>query len=613
MRKPTILTPQASEKATPQEVAFAVSENAPALPSQEGCDASESPEKDQNKLDYEALAKTFFEDVCESFPDVPKGIRNDTIFTVCTRYLRYCCDHNEAFMKKVIYPKFSYGLSEREINSIIHSANSRERGLTPLLVKQAVKAQQAMKEERAVSLFEGECQESPYPSMEQCMTFDRILPRLPKWLNTLLKPVPEGYRFCILMAAAPAMMTLATRVRCKLDNKSVSRLNGWTHLDGAPASNKHLMVEPIRALLNPIRENDVLEQQKEDHYLRMLQNCVNKEDQPEKPKVAVRLLPPNTTRVEHIERMRDCEGAHTYTIAEELSSLSLTSRSQYSNREDFMRLMFDNGEAGNRSKSSMSSNCTVPVAWNLTTSSTRDQTLSCWRTPTDGSASRVMFVLMPDNSFAEWPKYREYTEEDRKVIDRAARILMEMHGLILTPRLSTTLKKWFNDNLELCKKDGNATRSQFLKRSIDISFRIAIVLHLAWIAQEIMDEEDCKGVKINVEDTDLNTYRERTSTQNLARFVALYCLDIQYHLWAKKIKALLSRAYQELSEVTTMVNNRLDVCPTQFTLCDLKALFPDMSHDAVKKMLERWKSKGRVSVKTVLNDHTKIYEKKATA
>ena len=30
-------------------------------------------------------------------------------------------------------------------------------------------------------------------------------------------------------------------------------------------------------------------------------------------------------------------------------------------------------------------------------------------------------------------------------------------------------------------------------------------------------------------------------------------------------------------------------------------------------MLERWKSKGRVSVKTVLNDHTKIYEKKATA
>lgn len=564
----------------------------------------------ENGVDYQAVVRTFFQLENPQFPHVIEGCRNDTVFNTVAKYIRYVADHDEARVKELIWPDFCFGLPEREVDGIIHSAVGRERSLTPKIVKQVLSQHQAACSGRSYDLIVHQNAKAPYLSMEQCVVNDSLIPRLPRWLDVALRTVPVGYKFPVLMAMEPALMTLATGVSCKLSNKPASRLNAWTHLDGAPASNKSLMVAPIRAVLKPLQEQDDYYQQMENDYLAKLESAKNKDEQPNKPKIPIRILPANTTRVEHIERMMDCEGKHTYTLAEELSSLSLTSNSQYMNREDFMRYQFDNGMVGNRSKSTATCNGSVPVAWNLTTSGTRDQTMACWRNPTNGSAHRVMFVLMPDNTYAEWPDYSEYTEWEKAYLARAGRILMRMHGTILTPRLSKTVRDWSEEKRMECQKTGNVTRDQFRKRSIDICFRYAFTLHLAWIVQQILDEEDAKGIELNVEELDLQDYKEKTSTGWFACYVGEYCLDVQYHLWARKMEAKLEQAYQGLSEVKTTAMNRLDTMPKEFTSKEVTEVF-GLSKVAALRMLARWKEQGFVRVKSVMEDRTKLYEKAA--
>ena len=623
------------------------------------CDGRPAQEKEG--VDYAAILPKFFQMENPAYPHIVEGMRNDTVFNVCAKYLRYCCDHNFEKMMELVFPDFSFGLPEREVEGIIRSALSRERGLTPKVVKRLVMGNEggvSAEEKEAVRTMqemygmEGTAEgeevdaslsfEGIYPSVEDCIADELLMPRLPKFLDIALKCVPVGQKFVALGATVPALMTLLTNCSCKFGTKAVSRLNGWSHVDGPPASGKNLICKPIELLLTPIKEQDDRNTELINRVADNRRNNPNAENMAPIPKLGIRLLVPDTTRKAHIMAMHLLDSQHTYTLAPELSSLRMRG---YYDRMDFCRLLFDNGVVGTNTNMDNSPKVSTPCNWNVTTSSTRDQTLNFWKNVTDGSVTRVLYLLMPDTTFSEMPKYVQYTQEEKDYVVRASRVMMQLGGLAKTSRAGNALEDWLHQVLCETKVERDGIRAMLRKRSADIAFFFASTIHLCFCAQQILDEEDALRAKeaalkqrLNElqselspdqesikevqnrliehqqkvaawksREFDLSRFSEKEAVAQMARYVADYNLDTQYQLWGEKMRAQLNHAYQGITRKGKK-DDRYDRAPETFTILELQNIFTEMNLSAVRKMVSRWMD-SRLIEKIHTQDREATYRK----
>ena len=581
----------------------------------------DSNAQDINELPYDEIIETWGRIKEPTFPNVPVGMRNTTLFTLCNG-LRYICEHNERKLQSLIWPKYSLGLERNEVESIIRSALARERGLMPRDLKEVLNRILARDSQQSESPAQngeeagdnnGEAlanvnaaemcgMSSPYPSVARCIVDDMDLPTLPRWVDVLLTPVLPGYRYLTLCGSYTAMLTLLSDVRRKFGSKGVARLNGWTHWDGLSGSGKRQLREVIEALIKPLRAQDertrnIINKVIED-------NKTAKDGEKQKlPQLGLRILECDTTRKAHIQQMAYLGGKKTYTFAEEISSLNLN-RQGYYYRGDFCRLMFDNGNVGTLNATGDSVTLQTPCNWDVTTSGTHDQTIKQWaKNLSDGSAQRVLICLVPDNTYQRLPVYKQYGEEDVTYIDRATSLMMKMSGLLLTPMLDKALEAWLErvrTELEaLPIGQRNDERARFRFRSAEIAHTLGVTMQCAWIVQDILDMDDAlmakiEGIKAELDKTksdittsedeiaaierkliearaeydefklhalELDKYKERHSASDLAVRTAQYCLDVQDMLWSRRLRTEQIASYEgiNLHASTGRPNETLDV------------------------------------------------------
>ena len=581
----------------------------------------ETNAQDINELPYDEIIETWGRIKEPTFPNVPVGMRNTTLFTLCNG-LRYICEHNERKLQSLIWPKYSLGLERNEVESIIRSALARERGLMPrdlkevlnrILVRDSQQSESPVQngeeagDNNGKALADVNAAEmcgvsSPYPSVARCIIDDMDLPTLPRWVDVLLTPVLPGYRYLTLCGSYTAMLTLLSDVRRKFGSKGVARLNGWTHWDGLSGSGKRQLREVIEALIKPLRAQDertrnIINKVIED-------NKTAKDGEKQKlPQLGLRVLECDTTRKAHIQQMAYLGGKKTYTFAEEISSLNLN-RQGYYYRGDFCRLMFDNGNVGTLNATGDSVTLQTPCNWDVTTSGTHDQTIKQWaKNLSDGSAQRVLICLVPDNTYQRLPVYRQYGEEDVVYIDRATNLMMKMSGLLLTPMLDRALEAWLErvrTELEaLPIGQRNDERARFRFRSAEIAHTLGATMQCAWIVQDILDMDDAltakiEGIKAELDKTksdittsedeiaaierkliearaeydefklhalELDKYKERHSASDLAVRTAQYCLDVQDMLWSRRLRTEQIASYEgiNLQASTGRPNETLDV------------------------------------------------------
>ncbi len=512
-----------SDKATsPAQVVDDSAEQSEVGKTSDDSDPDSDPDKQaESTLPYDEIIETWGRIKEPTFPNVPVGLRNTTLFTLCNG-LRYICEHDERKLQSLIWPKYSLGLERNEVESIIRSALARERGLMPRDLKEVLHLKLLAREggELSGGAAESVAGEgaagggaaggngealanvnaaemcgltSPYPSVARCIVEDLDLPTLPKWVDVLLTPVLPGYRFLTLCGSYTAMLTLLSDVRRKFGTKGVARLNGWTHWDGLSGSGKRQLREVIEALIKPLRAQDertrnIINKVIED-------NKTAKDGEKRKlPQLGLRILECDTTRKAHIMQMSYLDGKKTFTFAEEISSLNLN-RQGYYYRGDFCRLMFDNGNVGSLNATGESMSLQTPCNWDVTTSGTHDQTIKQWaRNISDGSAQRVLICLIPDNTYQPLPEYKQYSDDDVAYIDRATSLMLKMSGLVLTPCLDAALMGWLESvrrELEaLPLGQRNDERARFRFRSAEIAHTLGVTMQCAWVVQEILDAED---------------------------------------------------------------------------------------------------------------------------
>lgn len=597
-------------------------------------------------LPFDVIVPTLCKLIEPTFPNVAEGLRNNTLFELAAD-VRYICEFNEAKLKAVLYPKYTFGLPESEVDSTLRSALMRERYRMPKRLREILTTLSSLPlngeggmensglspsnsnyslPNEVIGRAGGGSSPFPYPSLASSIIDESVMPKLPKWLETLLVPVPAGYRFVSLVCLSPALMTLMTGVTKKFGTKKVGRLNGWSHLDGPMASGKGMLDSIIYPALHVLQEQDDRNQELINEAILQRDLDKNKEDQKKIPQLPIRILPPDTTRKQHIRLMMQAGDKHTYTYSPELGSMN-THGTGYYNRRDFERLCFDNSFVGSQTAMDDTPNLRTRCNWNVTTASTRDQTLVHWKNVTDGAVTRVFYCFMPDNTFLDMPDYKQHTEEQLAYIDRASTIMMKMQGLVLTPRLDKALQEWLTVIRKECEATRNRVRADLRKRTADIAHTFGVVIHLAHVVQEILDKEDSlneelrvKGeeltkVKEDVSSTceqiaeaeraviaarealetwkksalDLSQYREARSATEMGTYAADYCLDAQYALWGKKIHSQLTAAYADCDfNPEKKSDNTLTLLPNEFTVKDVMDLMPERTKGSIQKMIERF-------------------------
>ena len=98
---------------------------------------NDADEQDAYELPYDEIIETWGRIKEPTFPNVPVGLRNTTLYVICNG-LRYICEHDERKLQSLIWPKYSLGLERNEVESIIRSALARERGLMPRDLKEVL-------------------------------------------------------------------------------------------------------------------------------------------------------------------------------------------------------------------------------------------------------------------------------------------------------------------------------------------------------------------------------------------------------------------------------------------------------------------------------------------
>lgn len=622
-----------SERIEPSEVTSGIqTENTP-LPMGEGFGGRAV---DGTGIDYDSLVPEIIKKMCSTYPIVPQGRRNSTLYDVCD-WLRYVCEFSAEKLKAVLYPKFTYGLPESEVDSTIRSALTRERYRMPKelqkMVDRNISAQENGEEageaEEADLLSMGDPY-AIYPSLASCVVQDMALPKLPRWVDTLLKVTLPGYRFITLCGVAPAMMTLLSDVFKKNGSKAPARLNGWSHWSGLSGSGKHQLKVVVAQLIKPIKEEDNRKRERLNSIIAFNQTAKDGEKK-EVPVMGFRILECDTTRKAHAAQMEALKGKKTYTFAEELSSLNLN-RAGYYYRADFCRLFAENGMVGYLNATNDSKSILTECNWDVTTTSTHDQTLAQWaKDVQNGAAQRILFCLVPDNTWQPKPKEVQWSEEDIAYLDRATSLMMKMQGLVLTPRLDKALDDWVENVrvslMSVPKGQRNVERARFRFRTAEIAHTFCVVLHCCYIVQAILDMEDSLSEKIKVKSEklaqlkqdvsatceevaqaerevieaqealekwkltalDLSQYGENKQCADLATYVADYCLDMQDRMWSKRLRAQLLTSCEGVSAGSgrTKSEDDYEKMPLRFTLKDLESSMNWKSLPALRKMVER--------------------------
>ena len=588
----------------------------------------------------------------DKFPQVPEGFRNDTLYAA-SRMLRYICDFNEEKMKALLYPEYSLGLDEAEVDKTIRSALMSERGMMPKALKQILS-----REGMGGDNVEESCGNlagnpySIYPSLSSCVLDDLSMPRLPRWIELLLKVVQPGYRFITIAGSSTAMMTLLSDVTKKWGTKKEARLNGWTHWDGLSGSGKRQLKMVIDLLHRHIEAEDERRRSMVNEIITYNKTAADGEKK-QVPPLLQRLLECDTTRKAHIQQMDELKGKKTYTFAEELSSLNLN-KGGYYYRGDFCRLLFDNGGVGSMNATGESLSLKTPCNWDVTTTSTHDQTIKQWgKEVQNGAAQRVFFCLVPDNTWQRKPEEVQWTAEEEAYLNRATALMQKLKGLVRTPKLDKAIDDWVENIRQTLmvgpEEKRNIERARFRFRSSEIAHTLGVIMHCCIIVQKMLDQEDelkeavseakstletlkndattpCEQIaeaercviaaqstleQWKVSALDLSQYPEENASTELAVFAADYCLDTQDMLWSKRLRAQIMATCGSGETVKTRSRSDEDYLrlPMRFTIEELMQM-NWKSPSAIKQMVARFQHTNLIR-RVGTQDRKAIYEKTA--
>ena len=533
----------------------------------------------------------------------PKKNNRDVLTFELAVNLRHICGFDRELMASII-PCYD-GFPVEQKMKCIDSALAEKRTMMPKRLKDVLQ-----------SLTPGP---SPNGEGSDNTSLDEVVQEDERYYYSRLPKMPQGVKDSIdaagpslampaVVAVAPVIGMLATGVR--LDVHGVKNaLNLIAYVAGDFASGKGSIDPIVAAWTAELRALEKVYQMQEDEWRAKKRAAKNKKEQPEEPKLPVRLLTLNNTVANLAERLANTDGKHAFSFTPEADTVAQKWKSSINDFSVMLRQSYDGSPYDREARSAEAVNVHIDhLLWNVLMCGTPDALYRVVQNYTDGFQSRIAVARTPDNTYSKLED-KPYVLTDRHAerIQQVAHLLPLMQGDVVLPKLEAKGREWVERvRVESMKSDDKVRARQRFRVCVTAQ-RIVCCILLCKVAEQLIQKHGYGGAEKELKThPDLwRTMLLKLQTPQLLEaydVIADYLLDCALYFFRDRIEmAFNSREY--IGDRTRLrpggndsIYARLDVdfgfdAALQHTI-SVKG--SSVTSNQVRQMLKNWKRQGLI-------------------
>ena len=534
--------------------------------------------------------------------------RNTLTFELAVN-LRHICGFDRQQLNQVI-PCYD-GFPETEKLACIDSALGEKRTQMPKRLKdvlaairqELLAAKNSDNDEAINALDEANAQDELF--------YYNSLPTLPQGIRDSINSVGPHLSMPALIAICPVLGCLATGVKVDIHGRKNS-LNLISYVAGDFASGKGSIDPLIDAWTCEIKQMDKVYLQQEEDWRAKKRAAKNKKEQPEEPKLPIRILTLNNTVANLADRLSNTEGKHAFSFTPEADTVAQKWRSGLSDFSVMLRQAYDGTSYEREAKSADAVNVHIDrLLWNVTMCGTPDALYRVVSNYTDGFQSRIAVARTPDNTFAALTEnLYVLTDVHRDQIFQIAHLLPLMDGDIVLPKLEKKGRDWLEEiRLETMKND-DKTKARQRFRICPTTMRMMTCIMLCKVAEQLIKAHGLAGAEKRLKENPQLWKEMIVKTQTptmLAVFDVLadYQMENALYFFRERIEAAFSsREYMGQTEKPRVIRGkndtifaRLDSVFTseQATQQSIAIKGTNVTKTMVRQMLKNWRKQGLIA------------------
>lgn len=335
------------------------------------------------------------------------------------------------------------------------------------------------------------------------------MPKLPPVFREIVGTMPDDFKIPAINALMPIMGTLTSHLRAEYPfDHRLHSTEFFSIIYAPPSTGKSFMEKHMDLIFEDLKLRDMLSNEREALYNRLVNRKGSNEKSPDNPRVTLRLVQPKQSETDFLEKQQANKGHHMFTYAAEMDSWRKGVKAAGGNKDDMIRIAWDNGEYGQNFKSPNSFKGNVNLFWNVLICGTIDQINAYFQNVENGLVTRCCFTPIENQEFVDIPPFKKLTKRDIKVItDWRTRMDAENYKepldfnienlfcvseedfdkevpwkyewkpikTIDIPWIMPTLKKWLKEQLSLAALDVDHARDVFRRRTAVRGFRLALL------------------------------------------------------------------------------------------------------------------------------------------
>ena len=352
------------------------------------------------------------------------------------------------------------------------------------------------------------------------------LPWTPPVFRELLGTAPDDFKYPLLVGLLPIMGTLTSCVGAYyFYGQSEYHTTSFFSVIYAPAgTGKNFFEYYMNLLLEEIRRRDYVQNARETIYLNTINKKADNEKAPEDPHTSLRIIYPKNSESEFLGKQKENHGYHMFTFAAEMDSWAKGVKAAGGNKDDMLRIAWDNGDYGQNFKGAQTTKGGCNLYWNALITGTLPQVQNYYKNVENGLVTRTSFCSIDNQEFADAPRWKQMTPKQQEVVQRFihrcdARSYMEPNTLLpedidaikpsefdekvdwrftFRPRKTVemewvrpTIEKWLKEQQRMAVRDYDKARDVFRRRVAVRGFRLALMCTMLWESPKKSDLVKC--------------------------------------------------------------------------------------------------------------------------
>ncbi len=355
------------------------------------------------------------------------------------------------------------------------------------------------------------------------------MPTPPPVIRELISIAPEDFVIPAINSLLPILGTLTSYVRTEdKSNAKTLSTSFFSIIYAPPSSGKSFVERYINLLLRDLFRRDEINDAKDAIYARAQQKKSANDRSEAVPQTSIRIMEAKNSEAEFLEKQRNNKGYHMFTYCSEIDQWRKGIRAAGGNKDDMVRIAWDNGKYGQNFKSSNTFKGKVALYWNVLIAGTSDQLMAYFKNVTNGLVTRCSFAEIENQQFqSKIPQWGKLSQKDMKVIDAF---------------IEKCDEKTYQEPLNYNPEDCYSVSDEDYDKEVPwhFSFKPFEQVSIDWIMKTVerFNDAQCNRARIDSDEA-RDTFRRRVAERG--KRLALLCTQLYQKTMTKQDKELCKK------------------------------------------------------------------------